>query len=148
MFRGTSFMILFGETSWFATKETILKGRIAMGMQMDSSTGMMIFAAAVISLALVFYTIGVFAERRSGTLKPKHLALFWTGFVFDTTGTTIMTLVANTNTGAGSQLHAITGGLALSLMPTPSHAEAIRAAMPIRCRIASSASASQAESPR
>ena len=87
-----------------------------MGMQMGSSTGMVIFAAAVISLALVFYTIGVFAERRSGTLKPKHLALFWTGFVFDTTGTTIMTLVANTNTGAESQLHAITGGLALSLM--------------------------------
>ena len=90
-----------------------------MGMQMGSSTGMVIFAAAVISLALVFYTIGVFAERRSGTLKPKHLALFWTGFVLDTTGTTIMILVANTNTGAGSQLHAITGGLALSLMPTP-----------------------------
>ena len=108
MFRGTSFKILFGETRWFATKETILKGRIAMGMQMGSSTGMVIFAAAVISLALVFYTIGVFAERRSGTLKPKHLTLFWTGF----------------------------------------HAEAIRAAMPIRCRIDSSASASQAESPR
>lgn len=87
-----------------------------MGMHMGSSMGMVIFAAAVISLALVFYTIGVFAERRSGTLKPKHLALFWTGFVFDTTGTTVMTLVAGANTGAGSQLHAITGGLALSLM--------------------------------
>ena len=87
-----------------------------MGMQMGSSMGMVIFAAAVISLALVFYTIGVFAERRSGTLKPKHLALFWMGFVFDTTGTTVMTLVAGANTGAGSQLHAITGGLALSLM--------------------------------
>ena len=87
-----------------------------MGMQMDSGMGMVTFAAAVISLALVFYTIGVFAERRSGTLKPKHLALFWTGFVFDTTGTTIMTLVASANAGAGSQLHAITGVLALSLM--------------------------------
>ena len=87
-----------------------------MGMQMGSSMGMVIFAAAVISLALVFYTIGVFAERRSGTLKPKHLALFWMGFVFDTAGTTVMTLVAGANTGAGSQLHAITGGLALSLM--------------------------------
>lgn len=116
MFRPISFKILFGETSWFATKETILKGRIAMGMQMGSSMGMVIFAAAVISLALVFYTIGVFAERRSGTLKPKHLALFWMGFVFDTTGTTVMTLVAGANTDAGSQLHAITGGLALSLM--------------------------------
>ena len=116
MFRPISLKILFGETSWLATKETILKGRIVMGMQMGSSMGMVIFAAAVISLALVFYTIGVFAERRSGTLKPKHLALFWTGFVFDTTGTTVMTLVASANTGAGSQLHAITGGLALTLM--------------------------------
>jgi len=30
-------------------------------------------ASTAISLALVFYTIGVFAERRSGTLKTSHL---------------------------------------------------------------------------
>lgn len=87
-----------------------------MDMQTGANMGLVMIAAAVISLALVFYTIGVFAERRSGVLKPKHLALFWTGFVFDTTGTTIMSYVAGAGNGAGSPLHAITGVLALSLM--------------------------------
>ena len=63
-----------------------------MGIQGTPNMGMVIFAAIIISLALVFYTIGVFAERRSGTLRPKHLAFFWTGFVFDTAGTTIMSM--------------------------------------------------------
>ena len=87
-----------------------------MGIQGTPNMGMVIFAAIIISLALVFYTIGVFAERRSGTLRPKHLAFFWTGFVFDTAGTTIMSMVAGETGGAGSPLHAITGVLALSLM--------------------------------
>lgn len=87
-----------------------------MGIQGTPNMGMVIFAAIIISLALVFYTIGVFAERRSGTLRPKHLAFFWTGFVFDTAGTTIMSMVAVETGGAGSPLHAITGVLALSLM--------------------------------
>ena len=87
-----------------------------MGIQGTPNMGMVIFAAIIISLALVFYTIGVFAERRSGTLRPKHLAFFWTGFAFDTAGTTIMSMVAGETGGAGSPLHAITGVLALSLM--------------------------------
>lgn len=87
-----------------------------MGIQGTPNMGMVIFAAIIISLALVFYTIGVFAERRSGTLRPKHLAFFWTGFVLDTAGTTIMSMVAGETGGAGSPLHAITGVLALSLM--------------------------------
>lgn len=87
-----------------------------MGIQGTPNMGMVIFAAIIISLALVFYAIGVFAERRSGTLRPKHLAFFWTGFVFDTAGTTIMSMVAGETGGAGSPLHAITGVLALSLM--------------------------------
>lgn len=45
-----------------------------MGIQGTPNMGMVIFAAIIISLALVFYTIGVFAERRSGTLRRKHLA--------------------------------------------------------------------------
>lgn len=73
-----------------------------MGIQGTPNMGMVIFAAIIISLALVFYTIGVFAERRSGTLRPKHLAFFWTGFVFDTAGTTIMSMVAGETGGAGS----------------------------------------------
>lgn len=87
-----------------------------MGMQMGSNAGMAILAAAVISLALVFYTVGVFAERRSGALRPGHLALFWAGLACDTAGTSIMSLVAGANGGAGSCLHAVTGGMALALM--------------------------------
>ena len=69
-----------------------------MGIQGTPNMGMVIFAAIIISLALVFYTIGVFAERRSGTLRPKHLAFFsdWLQ-VFDTAGTTIMSIVARRN---------------------------------------------------
>lgn len=95
-----------------------------MGIQGTPNMGMVIFAAIIISLALVFYTIGVFAERRSGTLRPKHLAFFWTGFAFDTAGTTIMSMVAGGTGGAGSPLHAITGVLALSraeLAPARKH---------------------------
>lgn len=73
-----------------------------------------LLAATTISLACVFYTIGVFAERHNGTLKKWHTAIFWLGFAFDTTGTTLMGRIA----GTGFQLdfHGITGVIALSLM--------------------------------
>ena len=73
-------------------------------------------ASTAITLALVFYTIGVFGERRAGTLKKSHLALFWLGLICDTTGTTIMTTIARTSAAAVSPLHAITGLLAIILM--------------------------------
>ena len=37
------------------------------------------FATVAITGALVFYTIGVFAERQSGTLKLSHIVLFLLG---------------------------------------------------------------------
>lgn len=86
-----------------------------METAISSNMGMVMVAAVIITLAVVFYTIGVFAERKSGVLRPKHLAFFWTGFVFDTAGTTIMSQVTGDG-GSGSPLHAITGVLALSLM--------------------------------
>ena len=73
-------------------------------------------ASTAITLALVFYTIGVFGERRAGTLKKSHLALFWLGLICDTTGTTIMTDIARSSTAAVSPLHATTGLLAIILM--------------------------------
>lgn len=73
-------------------------------------------ASTAITLALVFYTIGVFGERRAGTLKKSHLVLFWLGLICDTTGTAIMTTIARTSTTATSPLHAITGLLAIILM--------------------------------
>ncbi len=77
---------------------------------------LLIIASTVISLALVAYTIGVFSERRAGELKPAHLAFFWLGLACDTTGTTIMTIMAQGSGGAISPLHGITGLLAVILM--------------------------------
>lgn len=37
---------------------------------------LLIPASATITLALAFYTIGVFWERRSGRLQPRHLAFY------------------------------------------------------------------------
>lgn len=74
----------------------------------------LIMAIITITLALVFYTIGVFSERKSGTLNKFHVIMFWIGLVFDTTGTTIMSSIANE--GSLLSLHGITGALAIILM--------------------------------
>ena len=77
---------------------------------------LLVLAMAAITLALAFYTVGVFGERRSGTLKGRHLALFWLGFLCDTAGTATMTVMAQQSDGAGSALHAVSGTLAIVLM--------------------------------
>lgn len=74
----------------------------------------LIMAIITITLALIFYTIGVFSERKSGTLKKFHIIIFWIGLLFDTTGTTIMSSISR-----GTSLvspHGITGALAIILM--------------------------------
>ncbi len=77
----------------------------------------LVISAIAITLALVFYSIGVWSERLAKILKQKHLAFFWAGFVFDTTGTTLMTtLVTTTNSGNFLNIHALTGVLAIVLM--------------------------------
>ena len=77
----------------------------------------LIFSTIAITLALVFYSIGVWSERLARILKPKHLSFFWAGFVFDTTGTTLMTIMATTmNTGNFIDIHAVMGVLAIVLM--------------------------------
>ncbi|WP_152395089.1 HsmA family protein [Paenibacillus guangzhouensis] len=72
-------------------------------------------AAAIIFIncALIFYTIGVWGEKRSGTLQTKHLIYFLLGLVCDTTGTTLMSTLAS---NGGNVIHALTGGAALILM--------------------------------
>lgn len=74
----------------------------------------LIMAIITITLALVFYTIGVFSERKSGTLNKFHVIMFWIGLVFDTTGTSIMSSIAKD--GSLLSLHGITGALAIVLM--------------------------------
>jgi uncharacterized repeat protein (TIGR03987 family) len=67
----------------------------------------------VITLALVFYSIGVWSERFAGRLLPWHLAFFWLGFIFDTWGTGMMIEMAG---GLTSDLHGLTGLTAIVLM--------------------------------
>ena len=71
-------------------------------------------ASTAISLALVFYTIGVFAERRSGTLKTSHLVFFYLGLACDTAGTAVMSIIARGE--SANPAHAATGLLAIILM--------------------------------
>lgn len=77
---------------------------------MDSE---LIFAIVAISLALVFYTIGVWSEKIQGTLKMWHVAFFLGGLLFDTLGTNAMGKMAG---GFSLSLHGITGLLAIVLM--------------------------------
>ena len=72
-----------------------------------------ILSTILISLALIFYTIGVWSERLAGRLKAWHLIFFWGGLVFDTTGTAIMMEMAG---GIGLDIHGVTGVLAILLM--------------------------------
>lgn len=71
-------------------------------------------ASTAISLALVFYTIGVFAERRSGTLKTSHLVFFYLGLACDMAGTAVMSIIARGD--SANPAHAATGLLAIILM--------------------------------
>jgi uncharacterized repeat protein (TIGR03987 family) len=63
--------------------------------------------------ALTFYSVGVWSERFAGRLKPAHLAFFWLGWVFDTSGTTLMMQMAGK---FEFSFHAVTGALAILLM--------------------------------
>ena len=75
------------------------------------------FAVVAITAALVFYTLGVFGERRAGILERRHLVLFWLGLVCDSTGTALMSSIASSQpAGTATSLHAITGMLAIVLM--------------------------------
>ena len=77
-------------------------------------SNLLIIAIIFITLALVFYTIGVFGEKKKGELTLFHTVLFWLGFVCDTVGTNIMSNIACG--GFSFNIHSITGLLALFLM--------------------------------
>lgn len=83
-------------------------------------SNLLIIGTTAISLALVFYTIGVWSERRANTLKKWHVATFWLGLTFDTTGTLVMGKIAESGTEhiskLSSTIHGITGVLAICLM--------------------------------
>lgn len=76
---------------------------------------LLIISTVLITLALFFYSFGVWSERAARYLKPWHVTLFWTGFVFDLSGTWTMQRMSE-----GSfdllNLHTLTGQAALWLM--------------------------------
>jgi uncharacterized repeat protein (TIGR03987 family) len=85
---------------------------------MDSK---LIFAIITITAALVFYTIGVWGERKDKILKKRHVIIFWLGLIFDTLGTVTMSRIASNggfkvNYAITQNLHGITGALAIILM--------------------------------
>jgi uncharacterized repeat protein (TIGR03987 family) len=67
----------------------------------------------IISLALLFYTIGVWSERLKGRLQSWHLIFFWLGLICDTWGTGLMFEMAG---GLTFDLHGLSGTLAILLM--------------------------------
>ncbi|AMB58522.1 HsmA family protein [Microterricola viridarii] len=83
---------------------------------------MLAFAIVLITAALVFYTIGVWAEHRQRVLKPWHAVFFGIGLFFDASGTFAMSRLADSSTSATglagglNTVMIVTGAIALTLM--------------------------------
>lgn len=79
-------------------------------------------AIVTITLALVWYTVGAWAERIQGKLKVWHAICFGVGLACDATGTFLMTQIADERRAADvaagplNTLMAYSGGIALALM--------------------------------
>jgi len=67
----------------------------------------------IITLALAFYTIGIWSARLTRTLKWWHVALFWLGLACDTWGTVRMMDLAG---GFTFDVHGLSGVIAILLM--------------------------------
>ena len=78
-------------------------------------SGLLLFSSVTISLALIFYSLGVWAERISKYLKKWHVVTFWIGFTFDITGTIAMHYISE-NPFDLTNIHTLTGQVALWLM--------------------------------
>jgi len=76
---------------------------------------LLILSSTLISLALVFYSIGVWSERIARYLKPWHVFTFWTGFTFDVLGTAAMHRLAKGPFNIFDP-HTLTGQIAIWLM--------------------------------
>lgn len=76
---------------------------------------LMIASATLITLALVFYTVGVWSERIARYLKPWHVVTFWIGFAFDLAGTLHMHMMSEGQFDI-LEPHTLTGQIALWLM--------------------------------
>ena len=75
----------------------------------------LIASSVLITLALIFYSLGVWSERIARYLRPWHVAAFWTGFLFDVSGTWTMHRIAKGPFDL-RESHTLTGQIALWLM--------------------------------
>jgi uncharacterized repeat protein (TIGR03987 family) len=76
---------------------------------------LMVLSSVLITLALVFYSLGIWAERFARYLKKWHVVAFWLGFCFDVSGTFAMHLMSKGHFNILNS-HTLTGQLALWLM--------------------------------
>jgi uncharacterized repeat protein (TIGR03987 family) len=76
---------------------------------------LILVSTILITLALAFYSTGVWAERFSRYLKGWHVTAFWTGFMFDMSGTYAMGKLSEEPLNL-FDLHTLTGQIALWLM--------------------------------
>lgn len=74
-----------------------------------------IMSSTLITLALAFYSRGVWSERLSRYLKGWHVIAFWTGFLFDISGTWAMGKLSDDPFNL-LDIHTLTGQIALWLM--------------------------------
>jgi uncharacterized repeat protein (TIGR03987 family) len=72
-------------------------------------------SAVLITLALIFYSIGIWAERIARYLKKRHVIFFWLGLAFDALGTYAMHKIA-TKPFNILEPHTFTGQIAIWLM--------------------------------
>ena len=75
----------------------------------------LIVSNALITLALIFYSLGVWSERIAKYLKLWHVVAFWIGFSFDVSGTWAMHLISTRQFDI-FEAHTLTGQIALWLM--------------------------------
>lgn len=75
----------------------------------------LILPSVVMTLAFVFYTAGVWAERSSRDLRAAHVVAFFAGWGFDAYGTWLMEQMRVAGRESGL-IHGVTGASAFALM--------------------------------
>lgn len=76
-------------------------------------SSLLVTASVLFTVALVFYSVGVWAERISKRLKPWHAIAFFLGVVADSAATAYMSQYAG---GFVYNAHSFIGAFALLLM--------------------------------
>jgi uncharacterized repeat protein (TIGR03987 family) len=78
-------------------------------------SAILLFSTITITLALIFYSLGVWSEQITRYLRLWHVFTFWIGFTFDVCGTVAMHFISESPFDL-TDLHTLTGQIALWLM--------------------------------